>query len=98
MATGLPTIIGWVNHEGQWRGKYFENISHREQDIRLIYETSDWNVVKSLLEKYGVKYVIIGSFERQVYSNLIEYKFEKNATPIFRQGNVVIYKIPDNLQ
>jgi len=26
MATGLPTVMGWVNHEGQWRGKYYERI------------------------------------------------------------------------
>ena len=97
MATGLPTVIGWVNHEGQWRGKYFEQISHREQDIRSIYETSDWNLAKSLLEKYTVRYVIVGSFERQEYSNLSEHKFEKNTAPIFKQGDIVIYEIPHTL-
>jgi YYY domain-containing protein len=92
MATGLPTIMGWVNHEGQWRGKYFENISNREQDIRFIYESSDWIGVSSLLDIYGVKYVIVGSHEGQWYPNLSMNKFERNLVPVFRQGSIVIYE------
>jgi len=97
MATGLPTIIGWVNHEGQWRGDYFETIAHREEEVRFIYETSDWQAAENLLIKYDVQYVIVGSFERQVYSSLSEYKFEKNTIPVFRQGNIVVYEVPYNL-
>ena len=38
--TGLPTLLGWAGHEGQWRGSY--EVQHaREPDIETIYNTLD---------------------------------------------------------
>ena len=35
--TGLPTVLGWPGHEGQWRGGYLEQGS-RQDDIRQLDE------------------------------------------------------------
>ncbi|MBE3066307.1 MAG: hypothetical protein IMZ73_02595, partial [Chloroflexi bacterium] len=36
--SGLPTVLGWPMHEGQWRGTY-EPQGTRQDDIRRLYET-----------------------------------------------------------
>ena len=80
-STGLPTILGWKGHERQWRGtaQLFEG---REEDVALIYQSSDGDTVRRLLEKYDVRYVYVGSRERASYgkSNLSEFSgFLKTA-------------------
>ena len=67
MATGLPTLMGWANHESQWRGDYFSSVASRQDDIRTIYQTRDWNVAQALLDKYDIQYVIVSSLEQDWY-------------------------------
>ncbi|MCL5960537.1 MAG: DUF2298 domain-containing protein, partial [Chloroflexi bacterium] len=60
--TGLPTPLGWDNHESQQR--YPEQIAQRVQDVRTIYNTTDIDLAMSLLRRYRVKYVYVGQIER----------------------------------
>ena len=55
-ATGLPTLLGWANHERQWRGERYDELAGtREQDIREIYNTLSTSRARELLEQYGVQ-------------------------------------------
>ena len=87
--SGLPTILGPMNHESQWRGGYAE-IGSRNDDVRQIYESKDWQLVSQLLDRYGVRYVIIGSAERAAYK-VAERKFELNLTKVFESGTNRVY-------
>lgn len=92
--TGRPTLLGWPGHELQWRGSS-ELAGNRESDVGLIYSTADINQAMMLLETYGVDYVYVGSLERSSdYSTAagIE-KFERYLTPVFRNGDTVIYRV-----
>ena len=60
--TGLPTVLGWDNHETQQR--YLPGIGERSADVRELYSTTDVNVKRDLLAKYRVAYVVIGDVER----------------------------------
>ncbi|MBP3879097.1 MAG: hypothetical protein J6D46_02160, partial [Lachnospiraceae bacterium] len=41
------------------------------KDIEAIYTSGDEELVKSLIEKYNITYIYIGTQERQVYYNSI---------------------------
>jgi len=90
--TGLPTVSGWFVHEWLWRGdaKYPQE---RVTDIVEVYTSPNVELTKSLLKKYNVGYVIVGTFERQKYPNLDEAKFEKLGTQVFFSGNTKIYQV-----
>jgi uncharacterized membrane protein len=92
--SGLPTILGWGNHEGQWRGSDFQGILvQRRDDIETLYATPDWQTAQLILEKYEVRYVVVGDLERTSY-RVNEEKFNNFLRPAFQQGNITIYEVP----
>jgi uncharacterized membrane protein len=91
--SGHPTVLGWEGHESQWRGGYSE-MGNRKQDIERIYLANDWEETKVLLELYGVRYVFVGTLERNTYP-VKEAKFIRFLKPVFSQGTVTIYEVPD---
>lgn len=92
--TGLPTMIGWGNHEGQWRDPSFRGLlDQRREDVETLYTTPDWQITQSILESYNVRYVVIGDLERTSY-RVNEGKFNNFLKPVFQQGNVTIYEVP----
>jgi YYY domain-containing protein len=90
--TGLPTVLGWPMHEGQWRGGYDEQ-GTRMDDIQRLYETNEWTVAQAILSQYQVRYVYIGTLERGAY-RLNETKFQRFLHPVYQNGNVTIYEVP----
>ncbi|HEY5269336.1 MAG TPA: DUF2298 domain-containing protein [Anaerolineales bacterium] len=90
--SGLPAVLGWPMHEGQWRGTY-EPQGTRQDDIRRLYETSSWEEAQAILLQYGIRYVCVGTLERSTY-HLNESKFQNHLTPVFQQGQVTIYEVP----
>jgi YYY domain-containing protein len=95
-ATGLPTVIGWVWHETQWRigdEELSAQLSLRRDEVDRIYSTLDANEARELLAKYGVHYVYIGGLERQNYSAESLAKFSELGDPVFEQDDVAIYTL-----
>ncbi len=90
--TGIPAIIGWPVHEWLWRGSY-DVVAPRREVVRIIYESKDPDAVRGLLSRFDVRYIIIGSLERQKYPGLIEEKFTVLGRVVFRQGNTTIYQV-----
>jgi uncharacterized membrane protein len=90
--SGLPTVLGWVLHEQQWRGGGKE-IGTRQEDIQILYSSRDWKETQAILQKYGIRYIYIGQRERSTY-RVYEGKFQRYLTPVFQQGDVVIYQNP----
>ena len=89
----VPNVIGWPGHESQWRGGA-EEIGTREEDIRRLYETTNWAEAEFIINQYQIRYILIGSLERNVY-RVNEVKFENRVKTVFREGSVLIYEIPD---
>ncbi|PKN85880.1 MAG: hypothetical protein CVU46_09640 [Chloroflexi bacterium HGW-Chloroflexi-8] len=92
MATGIQTVMGWVNHESQWRGKDFSEVASREEDIRTIYTSGDWNVIEPLLNLYQVDYLIISAEENQWYGTIDKQVFDQNMNRVFESGDLFIYQ------
>ena len=89
--TGLPTVLGWDNHEGQWRDSLL--IGNRRQDIETLYTTPDGLTVQDIVTKYNIRYIYIGGLERSTYP-VDEGKFNSLFKIVFQQGNVTIYEVP----
>ncbi|MEK7605094.1 MAG: DUF2298 domain-containing protein [Patescibacteria group bacterium] len=89
--TGLPTVLGWTVHEWLWRGTY-DIPAPRIQEVKDMYESDDNQKTQSLLDKYDVHYVFIGTLEREKYT-VNEEKFNALAKIVFRSGNTAIYKL-----
>lgn len=78
--TGIPTLIGWQNHEGQWRGESYPRVTdqrlengqsrNRTVDAQEIYTTQDWDRTWSLIDRYRITYIVVGYAERQMVSEL----------------------------
>jgi uncharacterized membrane protein len=67
--TGLPTIIGWDWHQRQQRSIMPGwVIDRRLQDVSSLYQTADTSVAQEVLERYNVKYIVIGDLERATYA------------------------------
>ncbi len=106
--TGMINPINWLSHEWTWRldaeaakkakpGEQVETgygkVSAIGQDVKTIYETPDVNMAKSLLGKYQVKYVYIGSLEWSTYPALQENKFASLGKIIYDANGVKIYQV-----
>ncbi len=91
--TGVPTVAGWYVHEWLWRGQ--DKIASRADDVRIIYETSDTETARTLINKYGVTYVLVGEMEREKYKFLNEDKFTSISKLVFETGQTRLYKLQD---
>jgi len=90
--TGHSTLIGWAGHELQWRGSYDE-VGRREPVIEQIYQHTDPQAARALVEEWDIDYVVVTPAERSAY-NLTERqvnKFRQFMTPVFEQGSVIIF-------
>ena len=90
--TGLPNLLGWPGHESQWRGGGAE-MGSRQLEIESLYRTTRWEDARVILERYQVRYVVVGNLERITYE-VNEDKFIQHLKPVFKKGNSVIYEVP----
>lgn len=90
--TGLPTVLGWTVHEWLWRGSY-DVPAPRITDVKTLYETTNLQTAKSLINEYHIHYVYVGNLEFQKYPDLSEQKFAELGHIVFQHGNTRIYEI-----
>lgn len=92
MATGLPTVEGWFAHEWLWRGGP-AGPQARSEDVAKIYESPDVKASRSLIKKYGVRYIVIGSMEREKYKNLNEGILLQLGKVVFNISGATIIEV-----
>ncbi|MCX7012308.1 MAG: DUF2298 domain-containing protein [Candidatus Sumerlaeota bacterium] len=95
--TGLPTVIGWDNHEAQWRGwdRYWTRIQARQEDVRVMYESQDLYQVFSLIYRYNITYVFVGRLERERYKPEGLEKFARIGREVFHSGQTSVYLLTE---
>lgn len=87
--TGMPTVVGWPGHEGEWA----HDVGSRPDDVKTIYSTTDLALARSLLQRYNVRYVFVGSLEQKDYPAAGLAKFAQLGAPVFSQDGTVIYAV-----
>lgn len=89
--TGIPTVLGWGNHEGLWRSNDPE-VSQRTAAVRAFYTSSDPKTAALILQKYHVTHVVVGDLERRLYpaaENVAAFPFLSPALP----GGTAVYRV-----
>ncbi len=73
--TGLPTVFGWHTHEWLWRSsgdtRYPEILKERENDIGSFYTSSSLEMMRSIIKKYNISFIIVGEQERLKYPDTL---------------------------
>ena len=87
--TGLPTVLAWGGHQVQWG----HDPGSRGDDVQTIYSTPDMAEAEQLLDRYDVRYVFVGSLEKQDYSEAALAKFSKLGSVAFAEDGTVVYRI-----
>jgi YYY domain-containing protein len=66
--TGVPTVIGPQAHTFQW-GLDWDKVFERKNDVRAFYLSGRQASAEreKFLQKYGVKFVVLGELERKEY-------------------------------
>lgn len=103
MATlsGQPAVLGWMGHEGQWRGGGAE-MGSRQPDIARLYCSRTWEEAQTVIAQYNIQYIVVGNLERQTYkpetlncpSGIQVSKFQRNLKVAFESESITIYTVP----
>lgn len=100
--TGLPTVMGWPQHEVQWRVNWLTNPANaadyqaRLRDVGTIYTSPNRATVLGLLHHYHVQLVIVGAVEQTLYGASTDLThFRQYLTVRYDQDGVVIYQVPN---
>lgn len=96
--TGLPAVVGWNWHQRQQRGGVVSAdwVTDRIGEVSLFYSTPDAETALELLDRYDVKYFVVGQLEQAYYpgpgldkfaaqeGRLWDVVFQNGATRIYR--------------
>ena len=93
VATGLPTVLNWFEHEILWRN--WQVVDDRITDVMTIYMGEDIETVQALIRKYGIRYIFIGQVERSQFPGLNESLLTELGTVVYDDGETTrILEIP----
>jgi YYY domain-containing protein len=98
--TGIPTVIGWQPHQGQWRGSsYSATVGARPDEVRRIYEDLRLDMVQPMIQKYEIDYILYGSVERRDdrYGPAGEQKFLESYEVVCESGNSRIFRVDNSV-
>lgn len=97
MFTGLPTVLGWLSHEGQQRAILPPDLLvDRLRDVTMAYTTIDPAVAHRILLRHHVGYVIVGDLERALYPSQGLLKFAQGALYwhlVYDNSRVQLYEV-----
>lgn len=90
---GLPDVLNWTGHEGQWRGTTYGIVAGtREQDLDTLFGAQDWAAVTGVINRYGVDYIVFGTAERDKYGPDAELKFRDRLPLVCDFGGSRVYR------
>jgi hypothetical protein len=95
--TGIPIILGWENHERQWRGFTYPQIAGtRRFDLDELYSDLRWDVAKRIIQQYNIDYIMFGYTERAQFGSIGEQKFIELLEVVCESGDSRIYQVTDS--
>lgn len=94
--SGQPTLLGWREHERQWRGP-LPAIDQRVDQADAVFEGGSLEQAEQVLEQYQVKYVVVGRTEHARYGQAVDERFRDWLEPAFRSGQTTVYRVPEHI-
>ncbi|MGH7441461.1 MAG: DUF2298 domain-containing protein [bacterium] len=89
--TGFRAVVGWGNHESQWRPEGWP--VQQENDVNELYTTENLVRARQILDKYGVDYVFVGSLERQKYGAGVDKFAALLGPPVINEMGSLVYRV-----
>ena len=89
--TGLPTVLGWADHEKQWRGTSGEQ-DRRAQALEALFTTENPERAREVIAQYQIAYIYIGPVESARYPDAGLTKFATMFPSVYESAQVVIYR------
>ncbi len=97
--TGLPTVVGWRWHQVQQYAMLPSLIvDWRREDVRECYNSTDIAQAQAILDRYDVRYIYVGEYERAYYTPAGLAKFDEMVTQgllrlVYDAQGVRIYQV-----
>jgi len=96
--TGLPATIGWNWHQRQQRASIPDtSVWARIDEITAFYNTTNLEQARNFLQKYNVKYIIVGQLEHLTYdaAGIAKYPAYSGQfwRPVYQDGITTIYEV-----
>jgi uncharacterized membrane protein len=99
-ASGVPTYLGWANHEGVWRGgEIYAETGRREELLSRLYSSRDPKEIRRLAKEAGIHLVAIGSLERKDFTSAKLRTVAEAGEVVFDQDGAMLVRFgsPDGL-
>jgi uncharacterized membrane protein len=102
--TGIRTVAAWPQHEMNWRNKVPSSLDPREQvpvikelvqrviDLKVLYTAPSETLVRRIVARYGIEYIVIGRWERALYGGRAGEFLRTLYKPVFESEDVVFLK------
>ncbi|HEX8966928.1 MAG TPA: DUF2298 domain-containing protein [Chloroflexota bacterium] len=94
--SGQPTLIGWTEHEQQWRGR-LPAIDQRLEAVETVFESGSPQDIQRILDQYRVAFVVVGRSEHLRYGQDVDERFRGWLEPEFQSGDSTVYRVPERL-
>jgi uncharacterized membrane protein len=95
--TGLPGVIGWNWHQRQQRVFTSTWVENRVLEVAEFYNGFDIVYAREFLEKYNVRYIVVGQLERAAYDFRGIAKFDlydrEHWNEVYSDGQTTIYEV-----
>jgi uncharacterized membrane protein len=80
-------VLGWPGHERQWG----HDVGTRADDVRTLFTAESG--VDELLDRYDVRYVVLGPLERTEYGDAGAAKWDELGRRVFDADGTTVWDI-----
>jgi len=92
-ASGVPTVLGWENHERVWRGGGIEaELQWRREAVANLYRSGNPESVGQIAAQLGATYVIVGSVERRLWGETVDAVRDAGEV-VFAAGQCAVVRV-----
>lgn len=96
--TGIPSVLGWENHERQWRGPTYNEVAgSRRDDIDALYSDLRWDLALEIIQRYDIDYIMFGETERNQYGDGGAAKFRDHLSVLCESGRSRVYQVGEDV-
>ena len=89
--TGRPTVLGWPGHELQWG----HPPGRRADDVAALYGADTPAAARQLLERYGVRYVVVGPLERAAHGAAGAAVWDQLGERVYDRAGTTVWELQD---
>lgn len=92
-ASGRPTVLGWSQHEGLWRGAQGQGeVDRRIAEVKTVYSSQDAAEVAAVLARHRVRYVVLGPLERREFGEAA-FPLQGSYRKVLDSGGTALFEV-----